>query len=554
MTGTLAPLPVLLPLLGAGLSLVLSRRPRLQRLLSIAVLGSVLAVSVALLLQADEVGASAVAVGGWPVPQAVVLVVDRLSALMLVVATTVALGVLLFAVGQGIADDHRSSGTERSPVSIFHPTFLVLMAGVGFAFLAGDLFNLYVGFEVLLTASYVLLTLGGSASRIRGGITYIVVSLLSSLLFLAAIGLVYAATGTINMAQLAERIGDLPEGTRLLLQALLLVAFGIKAAVFPLSAWLPDSYPTAPAPVTAVFAGLLTKVGVYAIIRTQTLLFPGGALDALLLWAALATMVVGILGAIAQTDVRRMLSFTLVSHIGYMVFGIGLGSAEGLAGAIFYVVHHIVIQATLFLVAGLIERRGGSTSTTRLGGLAAASPLLAVLYLVPALNLAGIPPLSGFLGKLGLLQAGVAAGGALPAALVAGGLVTSLLTLVAVSRVWSRVFWRPLRPAEDSPRSGSTASGVLESPPTDREAARSRWAALATAEQDEATDGAAPDDRTDPLPRELVGVTSALVAVSVALTVLAGPLYALADRAAVDLLDRRPYLAAVSGTAGEEAP
>ena len=143
---------------------------------------------------------------------------------------------------------------------------------------------------------------------------------------------------------------------------MLLVAFGIKAAIFPLSAWLPDSYPTAPAPVTAVFAGLLTKVGIYAIIRTQTLLFPGGALNTLLLWAALATMLVGILGAVAQTDLRRMLSFTLVSHIGYMVFGIALGTVAGLAGAIFYVVHHIAIQTTLFLVAGLIERQAGSTS------------------------------------------------------------------------------------------------------------------------------------------------------------------------------------------------
>ena len=180
---------------------------------------------------------------------------------------------LVFAVGQGAAD-----GDEETPISIFHPTFLVLIAGVANAFLAGDLFNLYVGFEILLTASYVLLTLGGSAPRIRAGITYIVVSLLSSLIFLAAIALVYAATGTVNMAQLAVRLAELPEGTQLLLQSMLLIAFAIKAAVFPLSAWLPDSYPTAPAPVTAVFAGLLTKVGVYAIIRTQTLLFPGGAL------------------------------------------------------------------------------------------------------------------------------------------------------------------------------------------------------------------------------------------------------------------------------------
>src|SRR5215213_11693784 len=234
---------------------------------------------------------------------------------------------------------------------------------------------------------------------------------------------------------------------------MLLIAFCIKAAVFPLSAWLPDSYPTAPAPVTAVFAGLLTKVGVYAIIRTQTLLFPGGALDDLLLWAALATMLVGILGAVAQSDLRRMLSFTLVSHIGYMVFGIALGTTAGLAGAIFYVVHHIAIQTTLFLVAGLVERQGGSTSVDRLGGLAKASPLLAVLFFVPAMNIAGIPPFSGFIGKLGLLEAGVADGGWLPVVLVAGGALTSLLTLVAIARVWSRAFWRPATqsPADDSP-------------------------------------------------------------------------------------------------------
>ncbi|HJX45138.1 MAG TPA: Na+/H+ antiporter subunit D, partial [Geodermatophilus sp.] len=457
MIEVLAPLPVLLPLLGAAGALLASGHPTFQRTLSTAVLTAVLAVSVALLVIADAEGASSVSVGGWPVPLGIVLVVDRLSALMLVVASTVALGVLVFAVGQGSAD-----GDEGTPVSIFHPTFLVLVAGVGNAFLAGDLFNLYVGFEILLMASYVLLTLGGTAARIRGGITYIVVSLTSSLVFLAAIALVYAATGTVNMAQLAVRLGELPEGTQVLLQSMLLIAFGIKAAVFPLSAWLPDSYPTAPAPVTAVFAGLLTKVGVYAIIRTQTLLFPGGALDDLLMWAALATMVVGILGAIAQSDLRRMLSFTLVSHIGYMVFGVALATAAGLAGAVFYVAHHIAIQTTLFLVAGLVERQGGTTSVNRLGGLARRSPLLAVLFLVPAMNLAGIPPLSGFIGKLGLLQAGVADGSALAFTLVGGGVVTSLLTLLAVTRVWTRAFWRP---PSQSPADDTAAAAAMDAGP-----------------------------------------------------------------------------------------
>jgi multicomponent Na+:H+ antiporter subunit D len=463
---------------------------------------------VVLLFVADAEGASSVSVGGWTVPLGIVLVVDRLSALMLVVASTVALGVLVFAVGQGAAD-----GSEETPLSIFHPTFLVLVAGVGNAFLAGDLFNLYVGFEILLMASYVLLTLGGTAARIRGGITYIVVSLTSSLVFLAAIGLVYAATGTVNMAQLAVRLGELPAGTQVLLQSMLLIAFGIKAAVFPLSAWLPDSYPTAIAPVTAVFAGLLTKVGVYAIIRTQTLLFPDGPAPGVVLVAALLTMIVGILGAVAQSDIKRLLSFTLVSHIGYMLFGIGLASAAGLSGAIFYVVHHIIIQTTLFLAAGLIERRGGTTTMDRLGGLARLAPLLGVLFFLPALNLAGIPPFSGFLGKLGLLQAGVAEGGALAWLLVAGSVATSLLTLYAIGRVWNLAFW-------------STPQ-----PPT-------------PLDDDDAVAGRE-------LPRLMVGSTLALVVLGTGLTLVSGPLYQLTSGAAAELLDRAPYVQAVFA---EESP
>ena len=256
---------------------------------------------------------------------------------MLTISSAVTLCVLLYSLAQGGEDDE-----ESAPVSIYHPTYLVLTAGVANAFLSGDLFNLYVGFEILLAASYVLITLGGTGERIRAGTIYIVVALLSSVLFLVAIAMIYAATGTVNMAQLAMRLPEIDPGVQLVLQVLLLLAFAIKAAVFPLSAWLPDSYPTAPAPVTAVFAGLLTKVGVYAIIRTQTLLFPDGRLDDALMWAALATMVIGILGAVAQDDIKRLLSFTLVSHIGFMVFGIAMATDLGYTAAIYYVVapHH----------------------------------------------------------------------------------------------------------------------------------------------------------------------------------------------------------------------
>jgi multicomponent Na+:H+ antiporter subunit D len=499
----LAPLPVLLPMLAAGLTLVLGHYPRLQRYISLGVLSAVVAVSATLLVTVDRSGegASAVTVGGWPATLGITLMVDRLSATMLVVSTIVTLGVLVYSVGQGTGDD------RDPPLSIFYPTYLILTAGVCDAFLSGDLFNLYVGFEVLLAASYVLLTLGGTGPRIRAGVTYVVMSLLSSLVFLAGIAFTYAATGTLNLAQLAVRLGELPASTQTLLQVVLLVAFCIKAAVFPLSAWLPDSYPTAPAPITAVFAGLLTKVGVYAIIRTQTLLFPDGALDDLLMWAALATMIIGVLGAVAQSDIKRMLSFTLVSHIGFMVFGIALATSHGLSGAIFYVAHHILIQTTLFLAAGLVERSGGSTSVERLGGLARVAPVLGVLFFVPAMNLAGIPPFSGFLGKVGLLEAGAQSGGPLAWTLVAGGVVTSLLTLYAVAKIWNRAFWHPVVPELVE------ASGEDVNPRA-------------------------------PLPW-MYAATAGFAAVTIALTVFAGPLFALTQRTADDLLLRRPYIDAV---------
>ncbi|MCU1424795.1 MAG: monovalent cation/H+ antiporter subunit, partial [Microbacteriaceae bacterium] len=307
----LVPLVVILPLLGAASALILGRHPRLQRIVALGALSAVLAVGIVLLVVVDGASPLVVEVGGWDAPFGIVLVVDRLSALMVVVSAVVLLAVLVFSVGQGLAD-----GDEETPVSIYFPTYLVLAAGVFNAFIAGDLFNLYVGFEILLVSSYVLITLGGTEARIRAGVTYIVVSLVSSLLFLAAIAMIYGAVGTVNIAQISVRMSEIPVDVQIILHVMLLVAFGIKAAVFPLSFWLPDSYPTAPAPVTAVFAGLLTKVGVYAIIRTETVLFPGPELNQFLMVLALLTMVVGVLGAVAQADIKRMLSFTLVSHIG----------------------------------------------------------------------------------------------------------------------------------------------------------------------------------------------------------------------------------------------
>ncbi|WP_180525538.1 Na+/H+ antiporter subunit D [Micrococcus lylae] len=515
----LAPLAVLLPVLGAALTFTLVRRPRAQITLTILTLALTLVLNVGLLAVVWETGAAAVNIGGWVPPIGISLVVDRLSALMLVISSLITLAVLLYATAQGVVDED-----EGGPVSIFHPTYLILVAGVSNAFLAGDLFNLYVGFEILLTASYVLLTLGGTGQRIRAGITYVVVSVISSMVFLVAIAMIYAATGTVNMADLAGKLGDLPTDVQMVLHVMLLVGFAIKAAVFPLSFWLPDSYPTAPAPVTAVFAGLLTKVGVYALIRTETLLFPGEHVNALLMVVAALTMVVGILGALAQSDLKRILSFTLVSHIGYMIFGLGLASELGLAATVFYVAHHITVQTGMFLVTGLIENRAGTANIDRLGSLAFVSPLVAVLFFIPAMNLAGIPPFSGFFGKIGLLAGGVEQATPLAWVLVAVSVIVSLLTLLVVVRAWARAFWRRIDDVEHPP------------------------AQLVSAYQRAKASGRRPK----PLSMGLVLPTAGLVALSVAFTVFAGPLYDLSDRAAQDMMDRTPYITAVLGEAAAE--
>ncbi|HME47122.1 Na+/H+ antiporter subunit D [Mycobacterium sp.] len=524
---SLVPMPVLIPVIGAALTLFLGRQPRLQRAITLVALSAVVAVCALLLYAADRNGMLVVHVGGWGQtvpgmgPLGITLVADRLSALMLVVSSIVLLAVVWYAIGQGIRD-----GDERQPVSIFLPTYLALAAGVCNAFLAGDLFNLFVGFEVLLSASFVLLTIGATTERVRAGISYVMVSMVSSLIFLFGIALVYAATGTLNMAELAVRLDHVTPGIRSALFAVLLVAFGIKAAVFPLSTWLPDSYPTAPAPVTAVFAGLLTKVGVYAIIRAHSLLFPHGGMDSVLLIAALLTMLIGVFGAIAQTDIKRLLSFTLVSHIGYMIFGVALSSWLGMSGAIYYVAHHIVVQTTLFLVVGLIERQAGASTLRRLGGLAAASPLLAMVFFVPAVTLGGIPPFSGFIGKVTLLQAGAQNGSPLAWILVAGSVITSLLTLYVMARVYSKAFWRSRADAPEGAMAMASASTLLDEP-----------------------EDVALVDRQDVgrMPVGMVVPTIALIGVGLTLTVVAGPIVSYAGRAAGEVLDRGQYITAVVG-------
>jgi multicomponent Na+:H+ antiporter subunit D len=486
-------LPIVLPLLGAALSIALGRWRVAQRCVSVVTLTVVTATSIALLVRVDHDGPAAVHAGGWEAPVGITFVADRLAAIMLLVACLMLLAVLLFAIGQ--------PGAERHHVG-FHPVYLILTTGIALAFLTGDLFNLFVSFEVTLMASYVLITLGGRPDQVRSGMTYVVINLVASALFLLSLAYVYAATGTVNLADLNAKIADLPDGLRSGLAVLLIVVFGIKAALFPLFFWLPDSYPTAPTPVTAVFAGLLTKVGVYAIIRTQTTLFPPDTQPGrLLLVVAGLTMLVGVFGAITQNDIKRILSFHIVSQIGYMVMGLGLFTLAGVAGAVLYIIHHIVVKTSLFLVAGLVEQRAGTGQLARLSGLARTAPVLAVLFLVPALSLAGVPPLSGFVAKLALVEAGV---DAREYAIVAVSLAVSLLTLFSMTKIWSNAFWGT---AAEIPPPPAGRSGRLL----------------------------------------MTGATAALVALGVAIAVCAGPLYELSERAAAELVDPSSYVRTVLG-------
>jgi multicomponent Na+:H+ antiporter subunit D len=490
----LVPLPVVLPLLAAGISLALHRHLAVARFLGVAVLVAILGVNVAMLVEVERHGPFAVQVGGWAAPFGITLVADLLACLLLVVSTATVLAVLVYAIGSPRTRDDRL---------FFHPVYLILAAGVSLSFLTGDLFNLFVSFEVMLSASYVLITLGANRDQVRSGMTYVVISLVASTFFVAAVGLVYAATGTVNLADLAGKLDAVPPGVRTALGLLLLVVFGVKAAIFPLFFWLPDSYPTAPTPVTAIFAGLLTKVGVYAIIRTQTLLFPRDGPDTLVLFIAGATMVAGVLGAIAQDDIKRLLSFHIVSQIGYMILGLGLFTVAGVAGAIFFVVHQIVVKTTLFLVGGLIEEATGTGALKKIGGLLRSTPGVAVLFLAAALSLAGLPPFSGFVAKLALVQAGIAEGRYV---IIAVSLGVSLLTLFSMVKIWAGVFWG--LPEVAAPKPFEVGQRIRS-------------------------------------PRWMMAATSALVVLSLAIAAGAGPLWDLSSDAAVTLIEREPYVRAV---------
>jgi multicomponent Na+:H+ antiporter subunit D len=487
-------LPILVPLSTAAVLMLAPKRPTLQRWISLAGSAVLLASAVLVFCRVNAVHVEVLQVSGWPAPFGITLVADRLSALLVV-----AVGL----VGTAVAGVAFSGVDPRRETFGYHALLQILLMGVAGAFLTGDLFNLYVWFEVMLVASFVLMALNRTREQMAAAFKYVTINLIASSIFLTALGLLYGATGTLNMAELARVWPAIATpGIDLVLAVLLLLAFSIKAGLFPLFFWLPASYHTPPAAIGAAFAGLLTKVGVYALIRVFTLLFHGAppALFSLLLAMSAATMLIGLVAALTERDFRRILSFNLVGHIGYTTASLSLLTPAALAGAIFYVVHHIVVITNLYLVSGVLLRLRRTTDMAGLGGLYRDRPVFSALALIPIFSLAGVPPLSGFLGKLAILEGAFGAGAYWVGALV---LVVGLLTLLSMARTWAGAFWAPAAEPRDF---GSPGTPLLVT-------------------------------------------IAALSVVTLAMTVGAQPLFALAARSAEQLLNHDEYVRAVLGAA-----
>ncbi len=402
----------------------------------ISLAGSIasLIASAALMSAVLSEGVIAGQMSNWDAPFGITLVADYLSAVMVVITAITGLATAIYAMGEI---------EERLERLGYHALFQVLIGGVTGAFLTGDLFNLYVWFEVMLIASFCLLVLGGSKQQLDAGIKYVALNLVSTLVFLSGIGLLYGLTGTLNMADLRGAVAEVEnQGLVTVIAMMFMVGFGVKAAVFPLFFWLPASYHTPSFAVSAVFAGLLTKVGVYALMRMFTLVFVGdvGFTHEILIWVSALTMLTGVLGAAAQTDFRKILSFHIISQIGYMTLGLALFTPLALMGGVFYLVHHIIVKANLFLVAGVADKLTGGTDLNRIGGLYKSSPWLAALFIVPAFSLAGFPPLSGFWAKYLIVMASIELQ---EWVIVFVALFVGLLTIFSMTKIWGMAFWKP---------------------------------------------------------------------------------------------------------------
>lgn len=430
---TFVALPILIPF-ALIISLLVFRSDKLAGWIGILGSGVLIFLSVYLFVLVQQHGVVALQMGGWEAPFGITLVVDYLSALMLVVSSLIIFSIAVYALR------FLSKGISPNRFFVF---FFGLTMGLNGAFVTGDVFNLFVWFEVMLMSSFVLITMGRRKEQLEGGIKYLALNLIGSMFFLAGVGLLYGKTGTLNMAHLADILKN--DNQAILMNtsaALFFVAFGIKAAVFPLYFWLPASYHTPNITITSLFAGLLTKVGVYTFIRFFTLFFVQDPQfwHQLLLVVSGFTMVAGGMAAAAHYETRRILSYHIISQIGYMIMGLGIFTPLAIAGAIFFTLHNMLAKTNTFLVSGMINKARGTFELKDVGGLAKQSPLMAVLFIVPAFALAGVPPISGFFAKFILIKAGIENGNYF---ITAVAVLTGMLTLYSMIKIWNEAFMKP---------------------------------------------------------------------------------------------------------------
>ncbi len=440
-------LPILIPLFSGAVLLLLPSRIWRFVLACLAAL-LCLGVSLSILNTVLSGKVMVLQMSNWPAPWGISLVADGLTGIMLALSALVGLLTVIFA-GSSLQHEPRRGQSklvnELRERFGFQALLQFLLMGVNMSFLTGDLFNLFVAFEVMLISSYGLLLIGNELPQLREGFKYVVVNLIASAIFVVAAGMIYGLIGTLNMADIAVKVAQHtasygPDARLSLLAMMLALVFATKAAVFPLGFWLPSSYPVPAAAASAFFAALLTKVGVYSLIRTFTLMFPEEDLiKTLLLVLAALSMVVGALGMISQSRWRHTLAFANISSIGYLLMGVFTRQNMGLSAALYYLIHTVLVIFTLFLIAALAEKIAGLKYTSE--GHLNTYPWLAASYFIAALALAGLPPTTGFIAKYALISASLKVGGLLNNWVAAAAVVTGLLLLYASVEIWRGFFW-----------------------------------------------------------------------------------------------------------------
>ncbi|SOC44138.1 Na+/H+ antiporter subunit D [Salinicoccus kekensis] len=426
-------LPIIFPFIIGAVLVFFAKKSRAQRIISGVSVLAMVGLTAYLAIMAYQQDTVILEAGDWAAPYGITLVLDNLAALMLLITSILGAACLFFAFG---------TISEKRERYYFYPFYFFLLVGVNGSFLTGDIFNLFVFFEVMLLSSYVLIVNGGTKYQLRESFKYVILNIFGSALFVMAVAWIYSITGTLNFAHLSERVAQLEQpGILTVVGVMFFIVFAAKGALFPLYFWLPRSYFGPPAALAALFGGLLTKVGIYAIIRVFTLIFyhePLFTHKGLIVTVAGFTMLFGVLGAVSQYDFKRILSYHIISQVGYMVMGLGIFTPLAVAGAIYYIVHHMFVKTALFLLAGATEKITGTTNIKEMGGLIKSHPVLTWSFFIAAISLAGIPPLSGFFSKFPIILGGFQEGQWVISAVA---LLVGLLTLLSMMKIFGYVFW-----------------------------------------------------------------------------------------------------------------